>query len=166
MRPHPSRSRSTAALLSLALAAMLPLAATSHARAQGPRIYVGGNPGYNRAMAYPTRYGLTRGAGFSYVAGFARPMGLAYTQPWYGLGYGYGGYYGYNSSRDLLRSRTYGNPGVIYGSIYPGARFGPPIYGDPIGYPYGAGYAYPGFGVGIGGPAPMFGYGYRGFYPW
>ncbi len=171
MRSRSFTSRLLATVSVVSLAGLLLLAWPGRSHGQRTRIYVGGNPGYYRTSAYPAMTTMARGAGFSYVAGYARPGLAIYNGSVSGLGYGYGGYYGYNAVPGGLGAAGWVRPPGMYG--YPGSGFGPPAYGDPYGYPLGSGfmpsyggYGYPGFGIGIGTASPFYGYGYRGFYPW
>ncbi|HEU5115797.1 MAG TPA: hypothetical protein VFT74_03900 [Isosphaeraceae bacterium] len=158
--------------LSTGLVLALMLCPVATVQAGRPVIIRGGNPGIYRTSAYSYRYGLGTGYGGTNRQGVTNPAGFSYTAGWgrYGMppvggvygAYGYGMGMGYGS----MAAYGYG-PMPAYGYGYPGYGFGSGGYGLQGGYPVGNGYVgYGGYGLGYGSWNPMFGVGYRGFYPW
>lgn len=158
-----------------ALVLALMLSPVAVARAGGPVIIRGGNPGIYRTSAYSYRYGLDTGYGATNRRGIANPAGFSYTAGWARNGMpavggpygslGYGAYYGFGWGPGM-GALGFG-PMPAYGYGYPGYGFGSGGYGWRGGYPvYGTGYPGYGSGFGIGLVNPMYGYGLRGLYPW
>lgn len=154
MRIPSSGPRTVARLLILVVGVGLPLAVPGLVWGQGPRFNIGGVPAYAYQVPHATVQNPVRGAGFSYVAGYARPGAIGYFGPGDEVG-AQPGFYGF------------GYPGYRFGP--PGYRYGLPVYGDPYGTlvppPYGGGYVYPGFAVFPGIAVPPRGYRYGGLYP-
>lgn len=146
MRLSKQGSRTSARMLPLAVsAALLLLLNADLVQGQVIQYQAGGPPGYIDNVPQAVAPQTTRGAGFSYVAGYARPGDIGY----FGPGANQAAYYGYG---EWPAVGGFGYPGYRFGP--PGYRYGLPVYGDPYGTllppPYDGGFVFPGFGVGIG----------------